>query len=119
MLLNGGELEGARLLGRNTVELMTVNQLPAELLPFALTQELADYSQGCGFGLGLRIVDDVAEYGVPGSPGMYSWPGAANTSFWIDPQEDLIAIFMTQFLPFRYCPVVEEFQTLTYQSLID
>ena len=119
MLLNGGELEGARLLGRNTVELMTVNQLPAELLPFALTQELADYSQGCGFGLGLRIVDDVAEYGVPGSPGMYSWPGAANTSFWIDPQEDLIAIFMTQFLPFRYYPVVEEFQTLTYQSLID
>ena len=119
MLLNGGELGGVTLLSRNTVRLMTVNQLPEKLLPFALTQELAAYSQGCGFGLGFRIVDDPVMYGVPASPGMYSWPGAANTSFWVDPQEDLIAIFMTQFLPFRYYPVVEEFQALTYQSLMD
>ncbi len=119
MLLNGGELGRETLLSSNTVELMTANQLPAELLPFALTQELAAYSQGCGFGLGFRVVDNPVVHGVPGSPGMYSWPGAANTSFWVDPQEDLIAIFMTQFLPFRYYPVVEEFQALTYQSLMD
>ncbi len=119
MLLNGGELGGMRLLTRSTVELMTGNQLPMELLPFAVIQELAAYSRGCGFGLGFKVVDDVHEYGVAGSPGMYSWPGAATTSFWVDPQEDLIAIFMTQFLPFGHYPVIEEFQTLTYQSLID
>ena len=119
MLLSGGELGGMRLLTRNTVDLMTGNQLPTELLPFAVIQELAAYSRGCGFGLGFKVVDDVHEYGVSGSSGMYSWPGAANTSFWVDPQEDLIAIFMTQFLPFGHYPVIEEFQTLTYQSLID
>ena len=119
MLLNGGELGGMRLLTRNTVDLMTGNQLPTEMLPFAVIQELAAYSRGCGFGFGFKVVDDVHEYGVSGSSGMYSWPGAANTSFWVDPQEDLIAIFMTQFLPFGHYPVIEEFQTLTYQSLID
>ena len=119
MLLNGGELGGNRLLRRSTVESMTANQLPAELLPFAVVPGLASYTQGCGFGLGFKVVDDVEEYGVAGSSGTYSWPGAASTSFWIDPKEELLGIFMTQFVPFGSSSVIEEFQNLAYQSLMD
>ncbi len=119
MILNQGELDGERLLGRKTVELMTMNHLPDELLPYSVGEVAADYAKGCGFGLGFRVVMDVAQTGVVGSEGSHSWGGAASTTFWIDPEEELIAIFMTQFMPSGHYPIHREFQVLTYQAIVD
>ena len=97
---------------------MTASHLPPTVQPF-LSEDLTVHTQGCGFGLGFSIVEDVARNGVAGSVGSYSWAGAANTHFWIDPVEDMYAILMTQLLPFGHYPIRAEFQTLTYQALMD
>ncbi len=110
MLLNGGELEGVRLLGRKTVELMTLNHLPPDLHPF--------YQKGAGFGLGFRVVTDVAETETVGSEGTFSWGGAASTTFWVDSDEELIGLLMTQLLANPY-PFQQQFKTLTYQAIVD
>ena len=87
MLLNDGELDGERLLGRKTIELIRVNHISDEWQPLERT--------GCGFGLGFAVVTDVAETHSLGSLGTYSWGGLASTTFWIDPGEELIGILMT------------------------
>lgn len=116
MLLNGGELDGVRLLGRKTIELMTMNHVSSALLPLAIgTSVMA----GHGFGLGFSVLLNPAEHQMPGSTGIYSWGGAANTNFWIDPKEQLIAILMTQFMPSDTWPVVADFRVAVYQALID
>lgn len=115
MLLNGGVLDGTRILGRKTVEVMTMNHLPRELVPIAVTAP----DQGVGFGLGVSVLVDQAASGRLGSPGMYGWGGAATTRFWIDPVEELIGIFMTQFMPSGYYPVTTQFQRTVYQALLD
>lgn len=115
MLLHNGELDGVRSLSRKTVELMTTNHLSNSVLPYRL---LGTVQRGLGFGLGLSVVMDVGQTGVLGSVGLYSWGGAFNTHFWVDPKEDLIGISMTQYsVPLR--PIRHEFQILTYQALID
>jgi CubicO group peptidase (beta-lactamase class C family) len=114
MLLNQGELDGERLLGRKTVELMTLNHLAPELLPFEMG---GIESPGVGYGLGLRVVMDVAQFQLPGSVGDLSWGGAASTTFWIDPQEVLIAILMTQFQPSGFHLVGQDFRVMVYQAL--
>jgi CubicO group peptidase (beta-lactamase class C family) len=116
MMLNGGELEGERVLGRKTVEFMTRNHVPSALLPI---KSGPDPIRGSGFGLGFRVVIDVAQTGLLGSDGMYAWGGAANTSFWIDPKEELIGILMAQYMPAFQFPVTDDFITLTYQAIID
>jgi CubicO group peptidase (beta-lactamase class C family) len=122
MLLNGGELDGMRLLGRKTVELMTANHLPdgqdvAQLaLPGVFTG--IPYA-GLGFGLGFSVVQSPARSHVPGSPGAYAWAGAAGTVFWIDPVEELTCIFMTQLMLASSYPLGRELRVLTYSSLID
>ena len=115
MLLNGGVLDGARLLGRKTVELMTMNHLPAALIPIAISMPDA----GAGFGLGVKVLVDQAASGRLGSPGIYGWGGAATTVFWIDPVEEVIGIFMTQFMPSGHYPVTTQFQRTVYQALVD
>ena len=115
MLLNGGVLDGTRLLGRKTVETMTMNHLPAELIPFGVSVP----DPGQGFGLGVKVLVDQAASGRLGSLGMYGWGGAATTTFWIDPAEELIGIFMTQFMPSGYYPVTTQFQRTVYQALVD
>lgn len=119
MMVNGGSLNGTRILGPKTVDLMTVSHLPDAVKTFSLSEGRSDYTQGCGFGLGFRIIEDVARNGVAGSAGSYSWGGAASTYFWIDPVEDMYAIFMTQFMPSGHYPIRAEFQTLVYQALVD
>jgi CubicO group peptidase (beta-lactamase class C family) len=115
MLLRNGELDGVRLLSRKTVELMTTNHLPNDLLPYRL---LGTVQRGLGFGLGLSVVMDIGQTGLLGSVGTYSWGGAFNTHFWVDPKEDLIGISMTQYsIPLQ--PIRHEFQTLVYQAVID
>lgn len=110
MLLNRGELDDVRLLGRKTVELMTMNHLPDELMPFEM--------KGVGFGLGFAVVTDVAQVGQLGSEGVFSWGGAAATTFWIDPKEELIAILMTQLMSNPH-PFQSQFRVLTYQAIVE
>ena len=119
MLLNGGVLGDQRLLAPKTVEMMRSNHLADDLKPFAVGQSNASDTKGCGFGLGFRVVMDIAQHGIIGSNGIYSWGGAASTVFWIDPQEDLVAILLTQFMPSSYYPLRREFQIATYQALVE
>ena len=109
MLLNNGELDGVRLLGTKTVELIRMNHISDDWHPLERT--------GCGFGLGFAVVTDVADTHAPGSEGTYSWGGLASTTFWIDPVEALIGILMTQLI--GDSPFHAQFRVLTYQSIID
>lgn len=119
MMLNGGVLDGERLLAPKTVELMRSDHLTDDLKPYAVEDRFHGYTKGCGFGLGFSVVNDIAQHGVPGSNGMYCWFGAASCYFWIDPAEELIAILMTQFLPVSWYPLHREFQAATYQALME
>lgn len=111
MMLNGGELDGVRLLGRKTVELMTVNHIGD--LPVWLT------GPGYGFGLGYSVVKDMGATGQPASSGTYGWGGAFCTYFWVDPVEEMIGIVMTQVRPYTHLNIRLEFQALAYQALVD
>jgi CubicO group peptidase (beta-lactamase class C family) len=115
-ILNNGELDGVRLLGPRTVALMTCNHLPAGLIPIAF--EGSEPMLGMGFGLGFGVMLDAPQSGVMGSVGDHSWGGYAETFFWIDPQEDMIAILMSQYLPSQTYPIRKEFRTAVYQALI-
>jgi len=114
-ILNQGELNDVRLLGPKTVELMTSNHLPSPLLPIAF--EGTEPMLGMGFGLGFGVMLDMAQTGVMGSVGDHGWGGYAETFFWIDPMEDLIALMMTQYLPSQTYPIRKEFRTAVYQAL--
>ena len=116
MLLNGGHLDGVRLLGRKTVELMMMNHLPEALLPFTVNPGEPP-AWGYGFGLGGKVMMDPARAGILGSRGEYSWSGAASTGFWVDPQEEVIGLVMTQVMPFQ--PLVNALRVLVYQALVD
>jgi CubicO group peptidase (beta-lactamase class C family) len=109
MLLNGGELEGVRLLGRKTVEWMLQNHLPEGIHPMG---ELAN-----GFGLGGAVLLHPGLSHRPGSPGRFGWGGAANTEWWIDPVEQLNCLIMLQYMPCFTIPIVEDFAQLVYQAL--
>jgi CubicO group peptidase (beta-lactamase class C family) len=116
LVLNKGELDGVRLLGPKTMELMTTNHVPPALMPIAMGEE---QMPGFGFGLGFSVMMDVAQSGMLGSVGLHGWGGWANTHFWIDPQEQLIGILMLQHVPSSTYPVTNDFRTLVYQALID
>jgi CubicO group peptidase (beta-lactamase class C family) len=116
MLLNGGQLDGARLLGRKTVELMMMNHMSEALLPFTVNPGEPP-AWGYGFGLGGKVMMDPAQAGILGSRGEYSWSGAASTGFWVDPQEEVIGLIMTQLMPFQ--PLVNALRVLVYQALAD
>jgi len=108
MLLNGGELDGVRLLSPKTVALMTASH----------TTDLAGPQGGPGsdFGLGFRVVTDLGDSQALGSEGMYGWSGIYGTNFWVDPKEKLVAIMMVQKYPGPN--VAPAFQTLTYQAIV-
>lgn len=111
MMLNGGELDGARILGRKTVELMTANHIGD--LPVWLS------GPGYGFGLGYSVIKDVGQAGIPGSVGQYGWGGAFCTYFWVDPVEETIGIMMTQVIPYTHINIRQEFQVLVNQAIVD
>jgi CubicO group peptidase (beta-lactamase class C family) len=122
MLLNRGELDGIRLLGRKTVDLMTMNHLPGgqELTQLAQAGMFTETAYaGVGFGLGFSVMLDQTRAQILGTPGEYAWGGAASTAFWVDPQEDLIVIFMTQLMPSSSYPLRRALRTLAYAALID
>ncbi|MDA1315240.1 MAG: serine hydrolase [Acidobacteria bacterium] len=105
MILNGGELEGERLLSRKTVELMTSDQV-GDL-------------QERGFGLGFSVERGPREFGGLGSIGTHGWGGFFYTSFFIDPEEELIGIYMSQLHPSGGLDLAEKFRVLAYQSIAD
>ncbi len=111
MLMNGGELDGARILSRKTVELMTVNHIGD--LPQGLS------GPGWGFGLGFGVLTDSAAAGALVSSGTYLWGGAYNTAFFIDPVEDLIGVFMTQTFPSNAGYYSEKLRQLAAQAIVD
>lgn len=115
MLLNRGELDGVRILGRKTLELMHANHTPARLLPFEIG---GIASPGYGFGLGSRVLLNAAEAGIPGSPGEFGWSGAAKTYYWVDPQEELVGLFMSQFMMSVDQPNLD-LRALAYQAIVD
>lgn len=104
MLLNDGELDGVRILGRKSVELMRTARTDWD------GDQLPD------FGLGFRIIGDLGRHGELGSIGAYSWGGAFYTSYWIDPQENLVGVLMSQLRPAN-TDIADRFNTLVYQAL--
>ena len=115
MLAAGGTLDGVRVVGRKTLELMHSNHLPAELLPYEL---LGLPNPGMGFGLGSRVMLDVAATAGTGSVGEYGWAGAAKTYYWVDPAEELVGVFMSQFMTGMQLPE-RDFRSLVYQAIDD
>jgi CubicO group peptidase (beta-lactamase class C family) len=101
MLLGQGQLEGTRVIGRKTLELMTRNHLPGgrDLHSVAIGTYSEDRYAGVGFGLGFSVSLDPAAAQVSGTPGEFAWGGAASTAFWIDPVEDMAVVFLTQLMP--------------------
>ena len=119
MLLNGGTLEGTRILGRKTIELMTTNHLPGggDLASMSRSMFSEATNAGVGFGLGFAVTQDVASTLVPGSVGDFYWGGLFGTAFFIDPVERLHMIFMTQLSPSSLYPVRREIRTMIHAAL--
>jgi CubicO group peptidase (beta-lactamase class C family) len=107
MLLEGGALDGARVLGPKTAELMTEDHIGAVY-----------GSAGYGFGLGFQVLVDPGRAGQYGSPGLYGWGGAYATNYWVDPTEELVGVFMVQLLPNPGLDLADRFRTLVYQSIV-
>jgi CubicO group peptidase (beta-lactamase class C family) len=121
MLLNGGELDGARLVSPKTLQLMTCNHLPDNKDLPQLSRSLfseASYN-GVGFGLGFAVTIDQPRTMILGSNGEFTWGGMASTLFWVDPREQLIGIFLTQLMPSSTYAVRRELRTLTYAAMTE
>lgn len=114
MLLNRGALDGVRVLAPTVVDFMHMNHVPPTLLPY----EIGGIPRsGYGFGLGSRVLLNVAESTLPGSVGEFGWQGAARTYYWVDPKEELVGILMTQYMVGLDLPD-KDFQVLAYQALV-
>jgi len=111
MMLNGGELDGIRIVSRKTVELMTANHTGDKGIWLA--------GPGYGFGLGYAVVTDLGPSGTPRSEGSYFWSGAYGTIFWVDPSEEVIGILLQQLRPYTHLNVRPDLATMTYQAIID
>jgi CubicO group peptidase (beta-lactamase class C family) len=119
MLLARGVHGSDRLLGRKTVELMTMNHLDGDMAAMGQPRFAESNYHGIGFGLGFSVVLDPARAQIIGSPGECAWGGMASTAFWIDPQEDLAVVLMTQLVPSSTYPIRRELRVLTYQAIVD
>lgn len=119
LLLGRGALGQVRLLGRKTVELMTLNHLEGDMAAMGQPRFGESNFHGIGFGLGFSVTLDPAKAQISGSAGEYSWGGMASTAFWIDPKEDLAVVMMTQLMPSSTYPIRRELRVLTYQALVD
>jgi len=108
MLLNGGELDGVRILSPKTVQLMTVDHIGDRYGP-----------AGVGFGLGFSVVEDLGARGVLGSIGEFGWGGAYHSTYWADPQEQLVVVYFTQLIPAGNIDDHGRLRALAYQAIID
>jgi CubicO group peptidase (beta-lactamase class C family) len=117
MLVNGGELDGVRILGEKTVELMTSDHLPPGVAGISVLVP-GEVIPGTGYGLGVWVLRDPAQAGNLGSKGQFGWAGAATTWAIMDPEEDLVLLMLTQYLPTDF-DLAARFQTLAYQAIVD
>jgi len=108
MMLSGGELDGARILSRKTVELMTVDHLGT-----------VEFQPGQGFGLGFSVLKDLGRRGTPGSVGEYGWGGAYHSVYWVDPQEQLVVVYFAQLIPSGGLDDHAKLRALVYQAIVD
>ena len=108
MLLNGGELDGVRVLSPTTVKLMTRNHVGD-----------IDFRAGQGFGLGFSVVTDLGARGTPGSVGEFGWGGAYHSTYWADPEEDLAVVYLTQLRPAGGVDDMAKLRNLVYQAIVD
>jgi CubicO group peptidase (beta-lactamase class C family) len=106
MMLNSGSLDEVRILSRHSVKLMTVDHIQG-----------IDFEPGVGFGLGFSIAKDLGARGSMGSVGEYAWGGAYHTTYWVDPAEQLVVVYMTQLLPARGLDDSRKLRALIYQAL--
>ena len=121
MLVNGGELDGVRILGRKTIELMTCNHLPdgEDLTRWALGSFCETAYEGFGFGLGFSVNLGPGRTATIGSKGEYDVGRRGVTIFWVDPVEDLVVIFMTQFMPSGTFNFRGQLKTFVYPAIVD
>ncbi|MFN3523186.1 MAG: serine hydrolase domain-containing protein [Phenylobacterium sp.] len=120
MLRRGGELEGQRILGPRTLEMMHMNHLPGgkDLTQLALGTFSETANEGVGFGLGFASTMGQVETGSLGA-GDYYWGGAASTIFWVDPKEDLVVVFMTQLMPSGTFNFRGQLKSIVYSAIVD
>ena len=121
MLLNGGQHDGVRILGTKTLELMASNHLPdnGDLTSIGQATFSETPFDGIGFGLGFSVMLDPVEAKILGSAGEFAWGGAASTYFWVDPEEDMVVIFLTQLMPSSAYRIRRELRIAAYQAIID
>ena len=110
MMLNQGTYNGHQFLSPKSVELMTVDHLGDVTFP---------WSPGTGFGLGFSVVDDLGERGVLGSEGEFGWGGAYHSSYWVDPEEELVVVYFTQLIPAGDIDDHQKLRSLIYQAIVD
>jgi CubicO group peptidase (beta-lactamase class C family) len=108
MMLNGGQIDGRRLISRKTVELMTTDNLRE-----------ATFQPGSGFGLGFSVVKDLGQRGEPGSVGEFGWGGAYHSTYWVDPKEQLVVVYLTQLNPAVGIDDFGKLRALIYQAIVD
>lgn len=118
-MLGKGELDGVRLLGRKTVELMTSNHLDGDMADMGTPRFSESTYHGIGFGLGFSVMIEPTNAQIVGSPGEYAWGGAASTAFWCDPVEDMAVVLLAQLMPSSTYPIRRELRVLSYQAVID
>jgi CubicO group peptidase (beta-lactamase class C family) len=120
MLLNGGELDGTRIIGPRTLRLMTLNHLPGGKDLATMAQNAGETArEGIGFGLGFAMLLDPAVAQIIGTPGEFYWGGAASTAFFVNPQEELIMLFLTQLRPSSTYPIRRELRSTIYSAIIE
>ena len=108
MMLNGGTLDGRRVLSRKSVDLMTVDHLNG-----------IEFRPGQGFGLGFSVVTDLGARGAPGTVGEFGWGGAYHSTYWVDPREGLVVVYLTQLIPAGGLDEHSKLRALVYQALAD
>ena len=119
LMLGRGAHGGQRLLGRKTVELMTMNHLNGDMAAMGQPRFGESNFHGIGFGLGFSVTLDPAKAQIAGSPGEFAWGGMASTAYWIDPVEDMAVVMMTQLMPSSTYPIRRELRVLAYQAVVD
>lgn len=107
-MLNGGELNGRRILSRKTVELMTSDNLHG-----------ITYRDGMGWGLGFSLIKDVGTYGQPSSQGEFSWGGAYHSTYWVDPKEQMVVVYLTQLNPASTIDDFAKLRAVVYAAIVD
>ena len=111
-LLNGGELDGTRILKAETVAMMTKNQIPEEVMPIGVGEK----RDGLGFGLGFSVVTEKSEFDPDARVGEIGWGGAASTHFWMSPKDELLVITMRNFMPYQWT-LERELKGMIYDAI--